>query len=225
MVWVRPGTFQMGSRPWAAQEEASEQPRHRVWISKGFWLAKYEVTQAQWGAVMGNNPSSFKGDVRYPVQCVSWKDCQEFIQRLNAATGDEGGFRLPTEAEWEYACRAGSNSSWYCGNSETEFGLYAWYRKSGSSPNRGGLLGSNAWGLYDMHGNVAEWCQDWYGEDYYGRILKADPTGPAAGRYRVLRGGGYSDTADNCRSARRGFCGPDVRLETVGLRLARDADS
>ena len=163
-------------------------------ITKPFYLGKYEVTQEQWEAVMGSNPSNFKGP-KNPVEQVSWDDCQEFLDKLNAKAGGQGGkFVLPTEAQWEYACRAGSTGKFCFGDDEKQLGEYAWYdENSDSKTHPVGEKKPNAWGLYDMHGNVWEWCQDWYGA--YGAEAVDDPSGPTTGSGRVFRGGGWNNAA------------------------------
>jgi formylglycine-generating enzyme required for sulfatase activity len=179
---------------------SDEKPLHSVTISKGFYMGKFEVTQKEWVAIMGSNPSYFEGDNR-PVERVSWNDVQEFIKKLNAKEGGDK-YRLPTEAEWEYACRAGSNGKWHFGDNENQLGDYAWYTaNSGNETKPVGQKKPNAFGLHDMHGNVWEWCQDWYGKDYYGNSPKTDPTGPSSGSYRVYRGGSWPDTAPDARCA------------------------
>jgi formylglycine-generating enzyme required for sulfatase activity len=206
------GEFQMGS-----ENDSDEQPVHRVKISRDFEMGKCEVTQAQWQAVMGDNPSSFKGD-NLPVEEVSWNDVQEFIRKLNQ--GDSKyQYRLPTEAEWEYACRAGTTGD-YAGDLDA----MAWYgSNSNNQTHPVGQKQANKWGLYDMHGNVWEWCQDWYDSNYYGQSPGADPTGPTAGSYRVYRGGGWLSTAASCRSAIRFSISPGDRRYVLGFRLLRTA--
>ena len=161
-------------------------------ITKPFYLGKYLVTQEQWEAVMGNNPSHFKGP-KNPVEQVSWDDCQQFLEQAQREGRPRGGkFQLPTEAQWEYACRAGSTTRYCFGDDESELGEYAWYdANSGSKTHPVGEKKPNAWGLYDMHGNVWEWCQDWYDGGYYANSPTDDPTGPATGSDRVFRGGGW----------------------------------
>ena len=173
-------------------------------ITKPFYLGKYLVTQEQWEAVMGNNPSRFKGP-KNPVETVSWDDCQQFLDKLNAKVGVRGGkFQLPTEAQWEYACRAGSTTTYCFGDDESGLGEYAWYAtNSGGRTHPVGEKKPNAWGLYDMHGNVWEWCQDWYDGSYYANSPTDDPTGPTTGSSRVFRGGSWRERARGCRSALR----------------------
>ncbi len=208
MVSIPAGEFQMGG-----DKYAFEKPVHRVVISEPFYMGKYEVTQAQWESVMGNNPSYFKGQ-DLPVEQVSWNDCQEFIRKLNAQ-GDGYIYRLPTEAEWEYACRAGTTGD-YAGNLDA----MGWYKdNSGSKTHPVGQKQANSWGLYDMHGNVWEWCQDWEGA--YPSKSVTDPTGPSSGSARVLRGGSWYDTAAACRSAYRFNYWPGDRYYSLGFRLVR----
>ncbi len=186
-------------------------------ISQPFYLGKYEVTQRQWKAVMGNNPSRFKGDDQ-PVNTVSWNDVQAFIRTLNAREG-EGTYHLPTEAEWEYAARAGTMTAYSFGDDPEQLGKYAWYSSnSGRKTHPVGQLKPNAWGLYDMHGNVWEWVQDWYGE--YAARMVSDPQGPASGASRVVRGC-WLGVARNCRAAIRYFLAPGDRGHFLGFRLAR----
>lgn len=171
-------------------------PQHEVKISTAFYLGKYEVTQEQWGAVMDGNPSRFRGS-RAPVENVGWEDCQTFLRKLNQKFVDSGcKFSLPSEAQWEYACRAGSTTKWCYGDDERRLEMYAWFAdNSGSCTHPVGQKEPNVWGLYDMHGNVSEWCADLYGKDYYRRASSVDPTGPRYARKvmpdRVLRGGSY----------------------------------
>ncbi len=216
LVWIPPGDFTMGS-PAGEENRDDDETQHRVALTKGFWLGKYEVTQAQWKAVMGNNPSHFKGD-DLPVEQVSWDDCQAFVKKLN--TKGQGTFRLPTEAEWEYACRAGSTTAYCFGDSSSTLSRYGWY--SGNSDWKTHSVGgksANAWGLYDMHGNVWEWCQDWYGDYPSGSVT--DPTGPSSGSRRVFRGGSWFDAPRLCRSANRSRSVPGGWHCSLGFRLAR----
>ena len=227
MVFVEGGTFTMG----ATSEQGSdaydeEKPAHQVTLSS-YYIGKYEVTQEEWEAVMGNNPSAFKGSKR-PVESVSWLDCQEFISKLNAMTGQT--FRLPTEAEWEYAARGGNKSrgTKYAGGSD--IGSVAWYRvniydKGSSSPDFGthpvGQKQPNELGLYDMSGNVCEWCNDWYDWKYYKSSPQTNPQGPSSGSDRVYRGGSWDSSAGYCRVSYREDDEPSFRYIFLGLRLAR----
>jgi formylglycine-generating enzyme required for sulfatase activity len=197
-----------------------EEPVHQVTISRTFRLGKYPVTQAQWEAVMGANPSQFRGADR-PVEQVTWNDCQAFLARLNA-TG-RGRFRLPTEAEWEYACRAGTTGRFCCGDDEDHFGDFAWFSANSEGQTQPvGLKRPNAWGLHDMHGNVWEWCQDWYGD--YGPEPVTDPPGASVGLIsaRVFRGGCWRGGPDYAASAHRGGRGATFRGGILGLRLVFD---
>lgn len=221
MVLIPAGSFNMGG--------ANEKPVHKVTITKPFYLGTYEVTQDQWEAVMGDNPSQFKG-AKYPVEQVSWDDCQKFLFKLNENSGGQGGkFVLPTEAQWEYACRAGSTTQYCFGDDEARLGDYAWYDKNsdrvGNKTRPVGEKAPNAWGLYDMHGNVWEWCADWYGDNYYSKSPADDPSGSTTGTGRVTRGGGWLDPARRCRSAVRGSGESGRRLVYLGLRVARVPES
>jgi formylglycine-generating enzyme required for sulfatase activity/tRNA A-37 threonylcarbamoyl transferase component Bud32 len=209
-VQIPVGEFMMGG-----DKYADEKPLHKVKISKAFEIGKYEVTQAQWKAVMGANPSNFKGE-NLPVEQVSWNDTQEFIKKLNARN-DGYIYRLPTEAEWEYACRAGTTGD-YAGNLD-EMGWYT--ASSGDKTHPVGEKKANAWGLYDMHGNVWEWCSDWYDGGYYGKSSEVDPKGSESGSARVERGGGWYGYAAYCRSAYRCYDAPGVRFIFLGFRLVR----
>ena len=216
MVLVEGGTFTMG----ATSEQGSdaydrEKPTHQVTLST-YYIGKYEVTQAEWQAVMGTNLSEFKGD-NLPVENVNWFDCQEFIRKLNELTGKQ--FRLPTEAEWEYAARGGnkSNRTKYAGGSDID--NVAWYDDiSGRKTHPVGQKRANELGLYDMSGNVFEWCQDWFGD--YSSASQTNPQGPATGNFRVLRGGSWCNDAWRCRLSYRGNVAPDGRASGRGLRLA-----
>ncbi|MDM8522475.1 SUMF1/EgtB/PvdO family nonheme iron enzyme [Desulfococcaceae bacterium HSG8] len=214
-VYIPPGTFMMGS-PKGEKNRDSDEVLHKVTLTKGFYMQTTQVTQAQWKAVTGKNPSHFEGD-NCPVEEVSWNDVKVFIKKLNKR--GEGTYRLPTEAEWEYSCRAGTNTAYCFGDDPKELSRYAWY--DGNSKGRThpvGKLRPNAWGLYDMHGNVWEWCEDWYGD--YPSGDATDPTGPDTGSDRVKRGGGWYDDAGNCRSAYRNNNSPGERHGYLGLRLA-----
>jgi GTPase Era involved in 16S rRNA processing len=191
--------------------------QHQVTLTKDFYLARYPVTQTLWRAIMGNNPSHFKGE-NHPVETVSWEDTQKFITKLNERTG-ENRYRLPTEAEWEYACRSGSSGIYCFGNDEKLLGEYAWYsNNSDQETHPVGEKKPNAWGLYDMHGNVWEWCQDWYGDYLQGSVI--DPVGLSSGTDRVNRGGGRLSGAGFCQSADRGGNVPGLRNFNFGFRLA-----
>lgn len=198
----------------AGEFEMGGSNKHRVTISKAFGMGKYEVTQGQWASVMGSNPSKFKGDENLPVERVSWEDVQEFISKLNSRSS-KYTYRLPTEAEWEYACRAGTTGD-YAGNLDS-MGWYA--SNSGDKTHAVGQKQPNAWGLYDMHGNVWEWCSDWYGDYPSGTVT--DPSGASSGSLRVHRGGSCYSSAEFCRSALRNGHAPDYRYGNVGFRLVR----
>jgi formylglycine-generating enzyme required for sulfatase activity len=215
----------MGS-PASEANRDDDEVQHEVTISKPFYMGVTQVTQAQWEAVMGTEPwkgeQYAKADPDHAVNYVSWNDCQEFIRKLNAKVRGRG-FRLPTEAEWEYACRAGSRTQFHFGDDESKLGQYAWYHgnaydKGEEYPHAVAQKQANAWGLYDMHGNVWEWCEDWYGEYPRGRVT--DPTGPANGKYRVVRGGGWFVFPSFCRAAFRYWFSPDYRFFYFGLRVA-----
>jgi sulfatase modifying factor 1 len=215
-VWIKGGEFLMGCGVSDTECQDNEKPAHTVRVD-GFWMGKYEVTQAQWQKIMGENPSNFKGDTR-PVEQVSWNDAQEFIEQLNSRSGMT--FRLPTEAEWEYAARAGTQTVYSFGDDANKLGEYAWYcENSGNQTHSVGQRKPSAWGLYDMHGNVWELCQDWYGP--YARTPATDPRGPDSGSVRVVRGGSWIGSAVSCRSASRGRVAPDDRIGRVGFRLLR----
>jgi len=224
-VWIPAGSFMMGSPDSEEDRKSDEGPQHRVTISRGFWMGKYEVTQAQWRRIMSDDPdpSHFKGD-NLPVELVTWHDCVEFCARLTQRERQAGrlpagyAFRLPTEAEWEYACRAGTTTRYYTGDSESDLPRAGWYSgNSGEKTHPVGQKEPNAFGLYDMHGNVLEWCDDWYGP-YSGEAQK-DPRGPSSGSGRVFRGGWYSG-ARNCRSANRNGHTPDYAWYDVGFRVS-----
>lgn len=211
MVFVEGGTFRMGSD----SGDSDENPVHDVTLSN-YSIGKTEVTQTLWRAVMGTNPSYFKGD-NLPVENVSWNDCQTFIKKLNAITG--ANFRLPTEAEWEYAARGGKQSKNYTHSGSNDIGTVAWYYSNSSSKTHPvGLKQPNELGICDMSGNVWEWCSDLYGS--YGRYAQTNPSGATSGNYRVCRGGGWYGNAGSCRSAYRNHYTPDGRGSYLGFRLA-----
>ncbi len=223
MVLIPAGEFLMGSPDSDKDAFDFEKPQHRVRITKPFYLGKYLVTQEQWEAVMGNNPSHFKGP-KNPVECVIWDDCQHFLDKLNAkSAAGAGKFQLPTEAQWEYACRAGSKTRYCFGDDESKLVDYAWYAaNSGNKTHPVGEKKPNAWVLYDMHGNVWEWCQDWWKYGYYLESPVDDPTGAATDQFHVDRGGGWRDPATYCRSAFHGsFFDPRNHYSLQGLRVSR----
>jgi formylglycine-generating enzyme required for sulfatase activity len=230
------GTFLMGS-PETAKDRNDDEHQHMVTISKAFYMQTTEVTQGQWRAVMGTEPWKGKSDVKdgpnYPASCVSWNDAVAYCKNLSEAEGKT--YRLPTEAEWEYACRAGTQTRWSFGNDEKVLGDYAWYDKNTwgideKYAHQVGLKKPNAFGLYDMHGNVWEWCDDYYGEDYYKQSPAQDPTGPVTGSsrvvrvVRVLRGGSWGHDSRRTRSAGRGRFVADNRNFSNGFRLVRELD-
>ena len=235
-ILIRAGEFMMGS---GESTEAvvkafdlpeifvhylkNEHPRHRVRITKPFYMGKYEATQEQWMAIMGSNPSFRKG-AKNPVETVSWDDCQAFIKKLNDKLGKPGvKFSLPTEAQWEYACRAGTTTLFSFGDDKSSLEEYVWYgRSSVKKLQPVGQKKPNPWGLYDIHGNIGEWCADRYDEDGYKQSPENDPTGPSKGISRVVRGGSfYEDTPDFFRCADRYHDHPDYRYYRYGLRVVR----
>ena len=235
-VYIRPGSFMMGSALSSSKVAARyggketwykfAHPQHHVTLTKGFYLQTTEVTQGQWERVMGSRPWSGKVSVREnannPAVYVSWEDCQQFIRKLNGMEGTRR-YRLPTEAEWEYACRAGSTTRFFFGNSVAQLGGYTWYKENavsvGDDYGHGvGTKRPNAWGLYDMHGNVWEWCRDWYGDYPPGSVT--DPAGPSLGADRVARGGSWIDDAGFCLSAKRVRAEPGNRHSHQGFRLS-----
>lgn len=220
-VWIPAGEFMMGS-PVSESERERDEHQHRVTLAKGYWLGKYEVTQGEWQEVMGTNPSRFSNCGRNcPVERVSWNEVQEFIRRLNQQDS-ANRYRLPTEAEWEYAARAGSQTAYSFGNDPGDLENYGWHDdNSGDRTHPVGQKSPNGWGLYDMHGNVWEWTADWHGKNYPGGSV-TDPAGPSSGSFRVIRGGGWYDYARHCRSAFSSCLGPDRRGGDFGFRLLRN---
>ena len=219
MISIPSGSFEMGCPDGDSDCWSAESPQHTVSISS-FKMSAYEVTQGQWEAVMGSNPSIFDScGSDCPVEQVSWNDIQDFIDELNAQTGKN--YRLPTEAEWEYAARAGTTTKWYCGDSESCLDDIAWYYdNSGNKTHPVGQKTPNAWGLYDMSGNVLEWVQDWYDRYYYDTSPSTNPEGPSSGSLRMLRGGSWYDSASFCRSSIRLSSFPSSGIIYVGFRLA-----
>ena len=192
-----------------------------VTLSTSFYIGVYEVTQEEYERVMGTNPSNFKG-ARNPVELVSWADAVEFCQRLSALPKEKAAgrvYRLLTEAEWEYACRAETTTDYSFGDNESQLGEYAWFKEnSGETTHPVGQKKPNAWGLYDMHGNVWEWCSDWYGNYASGNFT--NPLGPQEGSSRVNRGGGWRWEAAACKSGARGFTDPSNQRQNLGFRVA-----
>ncbi len=229
-VLIPPGTFRMGCPEDKRNYVGREWIPHQVTITKPFYLGKYEITQAQWEAVIGNNPAAEYGVGQdYPVYNVSWNDCREFIRKLNS-TGS-GTYRLPTEAEWEYACRVGTTTRFFFGDAlesddECEFDelldRYMWWCGNASplGAKQVGRKQPNPWGLYDVHGNVWEFCSDWY-EDPVDRGAQVNPQGPDSGEFRVIRGGHWANKAQYCRSALRSGVEVDTRSVYIGLRLVK----
>ena len=213
MVRVEAGTFTMGATPEMKDPYDNEKPTHQVTLTNDYYICKYEVTQALWQAVMGNNPSYFKGE-NLPVDNVSWNDCQEFISKLNSIIGKN--FRLPTEAEWEYAARGGNKSRSYQYSGSSNLSDVAWCRdNSGSKTHAVGTKQANELGIYDMSGNVWEWCQDWFSS--YSNFSQVNPTGTNSESRRVRRGGSLYNRC--CRSSYRNRGTPDGRHSDLGLRL------
>lgn len=239
LVLIPKGKFLMGSPPDEKGSEDNER-RHEVTISRDYHLGMHEVTQVQYKQIMGKNPSGFQGDrvaerhpetgrlvtevnsANHPVEQVSWSDAVEFCQRLSALPEEKKAgrvYRLPTEAEWEYACRAGSQTAYSFGSDEKSLVNFGWYDfNSKGITHAVGLKKANAWGLYDMHGNVFEWCADWYG--VYPKGSATDPRGPEDGSIRVYRGGGWISDVVRCRSAFRSGDGPSYRYGYLGFRVA-----
>ena len=225
--WIEPGTFTMGSPKNEPERESwgNDETQHKVTLTEGFWLAETTVTQALWKVVMGDDPSSFKGE-HLPVEQVSWEDAQRFIAKMNGMK-PELQMCLPTEAQWEYCCRAGTTTPFYFGeqiNSElVNFDDTEPYNKGRKGEYRKKTvevksLPPNDWGLYEMHGNVWEWCQDWFG-DYLAQPI-VDPQGTEVGSFRVLRGGSWIYGGRDCRSACRNGHDPGIRYRYYGFRLA-----
>ena len=215
LLLVEGGTFQMGSN----YGNNEEKPVHRITVNN-FYIGKYEVTQKEWITLMESNPSHFKGD-NLPVENISWNDIQEYLKRLNIQTGKK--YRLPTEAEWEYAARGGYKSNTYTYSGSNNLEEVAWsYANTGDKTNKVGTKKPNEIGIYDMSGNVWEWCNDWYDENYYKNSPNNNPKGPTRGSERVLRGGSCNNGALLCRLSYRYKGSPAERHSNVGFRLALD---
>lgn len=238
-ISIPAGSFMMGAGESDREAYSSEKPQHKVTISKPFSIGKYEVTQAQWQAVMGSNPYTLdrsnpyynlpgmKERITRPDHpaTVSWNDAQEFIKKLNAKEG-HNRYRLPTEAEWEYAARAGTTTAYSFGNDKSDLSRYAWFGEdfsTGGTHPVGKKL-PNPWGLYDIHGNAWEWVQDRYSDDYYAQSPMNDPKGPNSGNQYVVRGGSWHITASSWRSSFRKPYDADYRGISIGFRLAMTAE-
>jgi formylglycine-generating enzyme required for sulfatase activity len=234
LVLIPAGEFLMGSPDSDEDAQDDEKPQHKVRIARPFYLGATEITQGQYRAVTGENPSSFKGSDDLPVENVSWDEAVAFCNKLSVrerlkpyyqfsgARSGGDGYRLPTEAEWEYACRAGTSTRFSFGDADTSLGEYAWF--GGNSDGKTHPVGQkrpNAWGLFDVYGNVWEWCCDGYQADYYGGSPAADPPGSSQAAGRVIRGGGWYFQPRYCRAAHRGKSAPGGRGDGLGLRLAR----
>jgi formylglycine-generating enzyme required for sulfatase activity len=226
LVWIKPGKFTMGSPSTEQGRKNDEGRQTQVAISNGFWMSKYETTQKEYKRVMGINPSFFKEDTRCPVEQVSWSDAMDYCGKLTLSKRASGHwsvgyeYRLPTEAEWEYCCRAGTETRFNYGEdlNYTSLEQFAWHAgNSGKATHPVGLKKPNAWGLYDMHGNVAEWCLDWYAESLSGGSV-TDPQGPDTGLRHVNRGGGWINHASYCRSADRFYIWSMGSMNGVGFR-------
>ena len=231
LVWIKPGTFTMGSPSNESDRESEEGPQTQVTISKGFWMSQYETMQEEYLAVMGTNPSWFTGDLKCPVERVSWNDATNYCAKLTDRERTAGRlptgyiYRLPTEAEWEYACRAGTTTATAFGNnlSSDQANFDGRYPYGGATKgphlentSKVGSYAPNAWGLYDMHGNVYEWCLDWYGAYPGGNVT--DPRGSNTGSYRVNRGSCWDDDGRYCRSAIRYYDWPGDWDIDIGFR-------
>jgi len=217
-VWIPPGSFDMGSPGDETGHDSNESPIHKVTLTKGFWLGRTPVTERQYYNVM-RKPMPRRS--RCPVTNVSWNHAMDFCERLEKRTSHR--FRLPTEAEWEYACRAFATGRFNIGDSDGDVDRAGWY--SGNSRVKTSSVHQkeqNAWGLFDMHGNVCEWCSDWYAQDYYDRKIEIDPQGPDKGDDRVLRGGSWQDKAKHCRCAARGYLRPLAPRLPPGFRVVRE---
>jgi len=227
LVYVLGGCYEMGCGNWMDECQEDEKPAHKVCLD-GFYIGKYEVTQGQWQKIMDGNPSDYKAGDNHPVEMVSWSDVQEFIKKLNAAS-KEMLFRLPTEAEWEYAARSGGKMEKYSGGNTNESGLWhdfvpgkKTFYPEGRQTWPVGTAKPNGLGLYDMSGNVAEWVEDWYAEDYYSRSPQKNPQGPDSSKRRVYRGGTYMNRTNDKRTTNRNSPKPDWLCLDLGFRLVAE---
>jgi formylglycine-generating enzyme required for sulfatase activity len=226
-VWINPGNFLMGTpKDEERGEQLHDETQHKVTLTKGFYMGLYPVTQEEWQEVMGNNPSKFKGEKNLPVDTVSWDDCQEFIKKLKGKEKDKKPYRLPTEAEREYSCRAGTTTPFNFGDSissdQANYDANHTYSKGKQGVYREkttpvGTFAPNAWGLYDMHGNVLQWCQDWVAD--YPKMDVVDPTGPETGELRAVRSGSWYGAPQYVRSAFRFAIEPSNRHDRAGFRI------
>lgn len=223
-VWIPPGQFTMGTPEKDADKDSDEQKQTVVTLTRGFWMSKHPTTQEEYQAVSGANPSYFSDNARRPVEQVSWNDANEYCAKLTVILRDEERLpanyvcRLPTEAEWEYACRAGSKSRFGFGDDYEQLAEYAWYiGNSGKTTQPVEGKAPNSWGLHDMHGNVWEWCLDWYSDTLPGGSV-TDPKGPAEGMRRVSRGGGWMNIGWYCRSATRFYVWTVGKMNALGFR-------
>jgi formylglycine-generating enzyme required for sulfatase activity len=222
MIWIYRGEFEMGAYPDEEDASADEEPQHTVSFERGFWLGQVEITQRQWQSVMGDNPSHFQGENK-PVDNVSWLDAKSFIDQINLSLEEEL-WRLPTEAEWEYACRASSPTRFYWGDDPgySELANYAWYSANSNFESKDtGTRGAPDGDFYDMHGNVWEWCEDRYHYDYNGAPDDGSAWMDWQVRDRVIRGGSWFSSGSDLRSASRSYAEPDFSSNSIGFRLVR----
>ena len=231
LAWIAAGKFTMGSIAIDGDADAQETPQTQVTLSRGFWIGKTEVTQEDYAAVTGSNPSKSVNDPSRPVERVSWQEAVDYCAKLTDRERQAGTlpagylYRLPTEAEWEYACRAGTSTRFSFGDDSnyTELANYGWFfGNSGYASHAVGQMTANAWGLFDMHGNVAEWCQNWNGSYAGGSVT--DPKGPPSGSFKVCRGGSFSVAGRVCRSSARDLYQPAFRYDNVGFRVVLALD-
>jgi formylglycine-generating enzyme required for sulfatase activity len=219
MVWVPEGCYEMGCGSWTSDCRRNENPAHEVCVD-GFWIGKHEVTQGQWRRVMGTNPSHFKKGDGFPVEQVSWNDAQEFVRKLKSMNGGKYEFRLPTEAEWEYACRSGGKPEKHSGGEDID--QVAWYsRNSGSSTQKAGTKAPNGLGIHDMSGNVWEWVEDIYDGAAYHKHPRNNPVTTGGGSYRVERGVSWFMEGSHARCGYRRGSDPADRGDDLGFRVAR----
>jgi len=228
MVYVPGGCFEMGCGDWMDECREDEKPAHKVCLD-GFYIGKYEVTQGQWQKIMDGNPSDYKAGDNHPVEMVSWPDVEEFIRKLNVEGTGKMHFRLPTEAEWEYAARSGGEKEKYSGGNTNESGLWhdfvpgkKTFYPEGRQTWPVGTAKPNGLGLYDMSGNVAEWVEDWYAKDYYSRSPQKNPQGPDSSKRKVYRGGTYMNRTNDKRTTNRNSAKPGWLCLDLGFRLVAE---